>query len=1062
MAPGVVVNGTDSHTVNGIDNTPESNGTHPNRGRRLCVYDEVQFDHKLKPKAYHMEGTRPDSKVLFLDVNILDSTSAEPYRGDVLIEGERFSYVGSVPDVERLKSDPKVRVIQGRNRTLMPGLGDAHTHFTWNEGDLGALGGLGVEEHTLVTVRAAQKYLDSGYTMCFGAASAKERLDVVIRDAINRGDIPGPRYLANGKEMARRDGELVGGITAFADGPLEMREVIRHHIDLGVDQIKLSMSGEEICETRSAEDCYFTDEETAACVDEAHRQGKRLCAHARARDSVKMCIKHGVDVIYHASWTDAEGMDMLEANKSKHMVAPGINWLYCTLYEAEPFGYSFSKAEKVGYKREFENAKKVLKEMHQRGITVLPGGDYGFAWTPHGTYARDLEHFVKLLDFTPMESILAATAGIAKLFMREDELGKILPGFLADCILVDGNPLDDIAILQDHDKLNVIMINGRIHKASYTEFVKLESDVNPPPLTNYLTYKDSHGRTRIGHLNLEDSMITPLAMKSGAPLTSFAEVIELGNDTIPCGEAVSLDTVTILPPLDNRDILCVGKNYSEHAKEFNNSGYDSSDKVDLPSQPVIFTKRSTSIIASGQEILPHPDFTSTLDYEGEIGVIIGKSGFRISESQAMDYIWGYCILNDVTARERQRDHKQFYIGKSADTFCPMGPIAVPASSLPKMLRVQTFVNGQKRQDGTTDDLIFSIPGLVKTLSEGTTLQAGDVIATGTPAGVGFGLDPPTFLKPGDVVEISVTGLGTLRNRVSQGMPDAIAKQSAISSAIPTYNLEPSCGGSGLLSIGSKSLYVEEIGSETIPVVFVHGLGGTSEFFRPLIQQLGLDRSYRCILSDLEGHGASPTKASSVISIHSYANDLLGIFNQKSINSGTIVVAHSMGCLVALSFAIRYPHLVSKLILLGPPPSPLPATAAEAQRQRAAAVRQGGMRASGVVEAVATAGTSIMTRTERTVAFSAVRASLSSQNPEGYAKGCTALAGTSGSQGIELEKLQCPTMLVTGEEDKVCPPSLVEKMKSRIEKSSSKVLGGVGHWHAIEDVDSVAGALRDFL
>jgi len=326
---------------------------------------------------------------------------------------------------------------------------------------------LGVEEHTLFTARSAQDYLDSGYTMCFGAASAKERLDIVIRDAINEGRIPGPRYLANGKEIAVPDGELVPGITAFAKGPLEMREVIRHHIKLGVDTIKLSMSGEQICETRDAEDCYFTDEETAACVDEAHRQGIRLCAHARARDSVKMCVKHGVDVIYHASWIDEEGMNMLEKNKDKHIVAPGINWLVNTIYHAHEFGYSFEKAEQVGYKRELDAAIKGLSEMHRRGITVLPGGDYGFAWTPHGTYARDLEHFVKLLGFTPMESIVAATAGVAKLFMREDELGKVLPGYFGDLILVDGDPLKDITVLQDHEKLNVIMINGRIHKASY-------------------------------------------------------------------------------------------------------------------------------------------------------------------------------------------------------------------------------------------------------------------------------------------------------------------------------------------------------------------------------------------------------------------------------------------------------------------------------------------------------------------------------------------------------------------------------------------------------------------
>lgn len=417
-----------------------------------------------------MAGTHPDSKILFLDVNILDSTGREPYMGDVLIEGERITAVGSVPQKATLVNNPKVRVMNGRGRTLMSGLGDAHAHFSWNGGDLEKLGDLGVEEHTLLTARSALAFLDSGYTMCFGAASAKERLDVVIRDAINAGDIPGPRYLANGKEMARRDGELVAGITAYADGPDEMREVIRHHVAQGVDNIKLSMSGEEITETRSAEDCYFTDEETAACVDEAHKYGKLVCAHARARDSVTMCVKHGVDVIYHASYIDDATMDMLEKAKDKHWVAPAINWLYATLYEAAPFGYAQSKAEKVGYKRELETAIKALREMHKRGIKVLPGGDYGFAWTPHGTYARDIEHFVELLGFTPMEAILSATAGVAELFMRSHELGKIQPGYLADCILVDGNPLEDIRVLQDHDKLNVIVINGRVHKVSPTEF----------------------------------------------------------------------------------------------------------------------------------------------------------------------------------------------------------------------------------------------------------------------------------------------------------------------------------------------------------------------------------------------------------------------------------------------------------------------------------------------------------------------------------------------------------------------------------------------------------------
>lgn len=200
------------------------------------------------------------------------------------------------------------------------------------------------------------------------------------------------------------------------------------------------------------------------------------------------------------------------------------------------------------------------------------------------------------------------------------------------------------------------------------------------PFTNYLAYLDPKTqRPRIGHYDLDEKTIYPLSFSSGLPISSLYQVIEAqtsytndpGSHVIQTGEALGLSSVKILPPLTGRDVLCVGKNYAEHAVEFNSSGFDSSDKVDQPSHPVIFTKRYTSIIAHGEEILLHPEFTQTADYEGEIGVIIGKAGFRISEKDALDHVWGYTIINDVTARERQRDHKQFYIGKSPDTFCPM-------------------------------------------------------------------------------------------------------------------------------------------------------------------------------------------------------------------------------------------------------------------------------------------------------------------------------------------------------------------------------------------------------
>jgi imidazolonepropionase-like amidohydrolase len=356
-------------------------------------------------------------------------------------------------------------VVEGRGRTLMSGLCDAHTHFSWNNSaDLDGLGTMPVEEHLLVCIESAKTYIDSGYTMCLGAASAKERLDVVCRDAINAGRIPGPRYLANGPEIAVTGGALIKSITKFADGPEGMRKAVRELVDLGVDQIKLSMTGEEITGTQRAEDTYFSDEEVAAAVAEAHRRGKRVCAHARSGESVKMCVRNGVDIVYHASFTDAEGQDMLEAAKDWVFVAPGINWLVATLYEAESFGFPQEAAEAVGYKKELETAIEGLREMHRRGVKLLPGGDYGFAWTPHGTYARDLEHFVELLGFTPMEAILSATALGGEIMLRPDELGKVQPGYLADLILVDGDPLADITILQDQERLNYIMKDGRFHK----------------------------------------------------------------------------------------------------------------------------------------------------------------------------------------------------------------------------------------------------------------------------------------------------------------------------------------------------------------------------------------------------------------------------------------------------------------------------------------------------------------------------------------------------------------------------------------------------------------------
>lgn len=279
-----------------------------------------------------------------------------------------------------------------------------------------------------------------------------------------------------------------------------------------------------------------------------------------------------------------------------------------------------------------------------------------------------------------------------------------------------------------------------------------------------------------------------------------------------------------------------------------------------------------------------------------------------------------------------------------------GPIAVPVDKLPKSLRVQTRVNGEERQNATTDDLIFSIPFLVKTLSEGQTLQPGDVLATGTPAGVGIGKKPPVFLNNGDEIEVSVTSLGTLKNKIAGSTSiNHTASRVASTTHIPVANLDKTLGGVGLTSINSKQLYYRHAGvSSRPPIIFIHGLGGSSEFYHPLISTLGLEKSHSLNFMDLEGHGLSPTSAASVVSISSYASDFAALAQHAQL-SGATVVAHSMGCFVALTLALNNPELVSRLVLIGPPPNPLPEAGRTGSFTRAGLVRRSGMAA--VVDAV---------------------------------------------------------------------------------------------------------------
>lgn len=233
------------------------------------------------------------------------------------------------------------------------------------------------------------------------------------------------------------------------------------------------------------------------------------------------------------------------------------------------------------------------------------------------------------------------------------------------------------------------------------------------------------------------------------------------------GDGTSMEGARVLAPLSTprRNLFMVGKNYHEHAKEFNKSGFDGS-KEDVPPLPSVFTKPASTIIGPNDQVYPHPEATKEVDYENELTVIIGKGGKGIRKDEAYGHVWGYTIVNDITARDLQKQARQWFLGKALDTFCPMGPVIVTADEIdPENLQLKTWINGELRQNANTGDLIFNIPTIIEVLSAGMTLEPGDVIATGTAAGVGIGFTPPKFLKPGDEMILEIEGIGRLINRI---------------------------------------------------------------------------------------------------------------------------------------------------------------------------------------------------------------------------------------------------------------------------------------------------------
>ncbi|WP_421695704.1 fumarylacetoacetate hydrolase family protein [Aestuariivirga sp.] len=278
------------------------------------------------------------------------------------------------------------------------------------------------------------------------------------------------------------------------------------------------------------------------------------------------------------------------------------------------------------------------------------------------------------------------------------------------------------------------------------------------------------GERRIGVVNQERQTVAPFDLAQQAADRGILALIGLAK-LPPLLNPIPLGEVTLEAPIPRpvRNIFCVGKNYHEHAKEFASSGFDSSAaQGTVPQHPIIFSKLPECVVPHRAPVFLDPGVSSAIDYEAELAVIIGKGGRRITKADALDHVWGYTIINDVTARDLQGRHSQWLIGKSQDTFGPMGPWAVTRDEIDlASTQVRCWINGEIRQDQSTAALIFDVPTLIATISEGITLVPGDIIATGTPAGVGIGFKPPRYLVPGDVMRVEISGIGILENEVRE-------------------------------------------------------------------------------------------------------------------------------------------------------------------------------------------------------------------------------------------------------------------------------------------------------
>jgi imidazolonepropionase-like amidohydrolase len=405
---------------------------------------------------------------VFNDVRVFDGSGAPLFAAQVRVEGNRIASV--TPAAQATPPQDGDTVFECNGAVLMPGLVEAHAHLSWPSSVERFVPGMSLppEELVLTTARNARILLDHGFTSAYSAGALNKRVEVALVEQIESGGMAGPRLIASSIErtppVASDEAALnAGEVDPHGSGPDAVRAFVRGCAEMGARSVKFLLSGEDALQPGASQQLLYSEEEARAAGEQAKASGVWLAAHAQAAEAVKMALRNGFRVLYHCTYADDEALDMLEAQRDEIFVAPAIGIIQATL-DANPPPHFDMREMKRSAAEVRERQQRLIPELRKRGVRILPGGDYGFPFNPNGRNARDLQLFVDLFGYSHTDALHAATALGGQIMGLGNELGQIKAGYLADLLLVDGDPTADVTILQDKHRLAAIMKDGQFHK----------------------------------------------------------------------------------------------------------------------------------------------------------------------------------------------------------------------------------------------------------------------------------------------------------------------------------------------------------------------------------------------------------------------------------------------------------------------------------------------------------------------------------------------------------------------------------------------------------------------